>query len=86
MPVEVVWQLVLVKSAYKAYKICHFVGLRKREKKKSHCYSLRFLRKAPTKKSAQGKKPMEKKQMLVEESILITAIIFILVVKVKTSR
>ena len=46
MPVEVVWQLVLVNSAYKAHKVCHFVGL-----KKSHCYSLRFLRKAPTNKT-----------------------------------
>ena len=39
-----VWQLV--NAAYKAYEICHFVGLKK---EKSHCYSLRFLRKAPTK-------------------------------------
>ena len=36
----------LVDAAYKAYKICHFVGL-----KESHCNSLRFLRKAPTKNS-----------------------------------
>ena len=51
VPVEVtlVWQLVeAIASAYEAYKICHFVGLKKR--KKSHCYSLRFLRKAATKK------------------------------------
>ena len=32
-------------SAYKAYKICHFGGLIK-----TLCYSLRFQRKAPTKK------------------------------------
>ena len=48
------WQLV--DAADKAYEICHFVGLKKRKvtaivcvfyekrrlKKKSHCYSLRF--------------------------------------------
>ena len=39
-----VWQLV--DAAYKAYEISHFVGLKE---KKSHCNSLRFLRKAPTK-------------------------------------
>ena len=37
-------------AAYKAYEISHFVGL-----KKSHCYSLRFLRKAPTKNDTEAK-------------------------------
>ena len=53
MAVEVttVWQIVeATASAYKVSETCHFVGLKK---KKSHCYSLRFLRKAPTKKSLE---------------------------------
>ena len=40
---SLVWLLVEA-TAYRAYKICHVVGL-----KKSQCYSLRFIRKAPTK-------------------------------------
>ena len=44
---SIVWQLVeATASAYKAYKICHVVSL-----EKIQCYSLRFLRKAPTKNS-----------------------------------
>ena len=39
---SLVWQLV---KAYKGIKICNLVGLRKN----TQCYSLRFLRKAPTK-------------------------------------
>ena len=39
-------------TAHKVYKICHFVGL-----KKSQCYSLRSIRKAPTKKRNRRPKP-----------------------------
>ena len=47
MGVEVTSLLVRqLVEAYKAYKICHLVGLKK---EKSHCYSLRFLQKSHTK-------------------------------------
>ena len=36
-------------TAYKVYKICHFVGF-----KKSQCCSLRSIRKAPTKKETDA--------------------------------
>ena len=52
MAVEVtlMWPLVEASaSAYEAYKTCHFVGL-----EKSQCYSLRFLRKAPTKNAIKS--------------------------------
>ena len=52
MPVEVVWHLVLIQVSLKAYKICHFVGLKK---KKSNYYTLRFLRKAPTNNNYSNK-------------------------------
>ena len=44
---------VLVEAtAYKAYEICHLVGL-----EKNQCSSLRFLRKAPTKNYRLKKLP-----------------------------
>ena len=56
--VSLVWQLVeATSSAYKAYKICHVVGL-----KKSQCHSLRFLRKAPT-KNYQEKEHVQKNRV-----------------------
>ena len=43
---EVVWQFSVSRSTYKIYKICQFVGLKKKEVTTIVCV---FLRKAPTK-------------------------------------
>ena len=47
---EVVWQFSVSRSTYKIYKICQFVGLKKKEVTTIVCV---FLRKAPTKKKTK---------------------------------
>ena len=58
------WQLV--DAAYKAYEICHFVGLKK---KKSHCYSLRFLRNMLTKNSRSSVLILAKSRIQVQSPL-----------------